>query len=499
MCLDVLARTVLWYIVFAGFAVNYMLRINMNIAMVSMVSWAYLKNQTKTSQCEHSVAVNSTSVWRETDDSGFPWDETVQNKILGSFFWFHWVTQIPGGLLARRYGTKAIFGLSNFSCCILNLLIPTCAYAGYKVLVANRVLQGLIVGMAWPSMHHLTAQWIPPNERSKFVSAYLGSSVGVAITYPLCGMILNYLPWEAVFYVTGALGTLWFIVWWLLVYDSPSQHPRISEKELKYIQDSLGPALAKTKMPIPWKSIAVSLPVYMVIVAQWGGGWGLFTLMTQAPTYFSVILGWNIRMAGIWSGIPHLCRWLFALSFGIFADYLLRNKKLSRTNVRKLAVLFSNVLQGLLVIGLAYSGCNSTAAILFLVLGTGVHGAVTSGPLSNVVDISPNFASVLQGVVGLVTNTPGFVSAYLVGELTFENQTLERWKLVFLITSGMLIVSGLIYLLFADSELQPWNNGVVEGSREEHESLSTKREMISVVQTPSHTLNENGEGNRTKR
>ncbi|XP_054267712.1 vesicular glutamate transporter 2-like [Macrosteles quadrilineatus] len=492
----VLARTVLWYIVFAGFAVNYMVRININIAMVSMVSWMYLKNQTKTSQCI-DPDINGTSVFKLEEDRGFPWDETIQNKILGAFFWFHWVTQIPGGVLARKYGTKAIFGLSNFSCCLLNLLIPACAYWDYKLLVANRVIQGLIVGMAWPSMHHLTAQWIPPNERSKFVSAYLGSSVGVAITYPLCGFILNHLTWDYVFYVTGVLGTVWFIMWWLLVYDSPSQHPWITSEELKYIQDSLGQTLAKKKTRIPWGSIATSVPVYMVIVAQWGGGWGLFTLMTQAPTYFSVILGLDIKMAGIWSGIPHLCRWLFALGFGIFADHLLKKQALSRTNVRKLAVFFSNILQGLLVIGLAYSGCNSQLAILFLILATGVHGAVTSGPLSNVVDISPNFASVLQGVVGLVTNTPGFVSAYLVGELTFNNQTLERWKLVFLITSGMLISSGIVYVLFASSELQSWNSEASEA--EEKEALS-QRERISIVKINSdHSSNENSGRNGTKR
>lgn len=56
-------------------------------------------------------------------------------------------------------------------------------------------------------------------------------------------------------------------------------------------------------------------------------------------------------------------------------------------------VVAGNVLQGLLVIGLAYSGSDTTTAIIYLILATGVHGAVTSGPLSNVVDISPNFAS----------------------------------------------------------------------------------------------------------
>lgn len=75
-----------------------------------------------------------------------------------------------------------------------------------------------------------------------------GSSVGVTITYPLCGFILNHLPWEAVFYVTGTLGTIWFISWWIIVYDSPAQHPRITQQELKYIQDSLGPSLASKKV-----------------------------------------------------------------------------------------------------------------------------------------------------------------------------------------------------------------------------------------------------------
>lgn len=55
--------------------------------------------------------------------------------------------------------------------------------------------------------------------------------------------------------------------------------------------------------------------------------------------------------------------------------------------------LAGNVVQAVLVLGLAYTGCNSTGAILLLVCATAVHGGVSAGPLANVVDISPNFAS----------------------------------------------------------------------------------------------------------
>ena len=62
-------------------------------------------------------------------------------------------------------------------------------------------------------MHHLTGRWIPPNERSKFVSAYLGSSVGVAIAYPIFGFIIKATSWEWVFHVCGLCGIVWYIFW----------------------------------------------------------------------------------------------------------------------------------------------------------------------------------------------------------------------------------------------------------------------------------------------
>lgn len=77
--------------------------------------------------------------------------------------------------------------------------------------------------------------------------------MGVAVTYPLCGFILDFFHWEAVFYVTGTIGTIWFIFWWWLVYDTPAQHPTISVAERKYIEDSLGNSLSQKKVGLPLK------------------------------------------------------------------------------------------------------------------------------------------------------------------------------------------------------------------------------------------------------
>lgn len=143
--------------------------------------------------------------------------------------------------------------------------------------------------------------------------------------------------------------------------------------------------------------------------------------MTQAPTYFKIIHGWDIQIIGLLSGIPHLMRMLFAYFFSMYGDYLLRTNKMSTTNVRKLATFVCSIVKGLFVIGIAYSGCNSIMAMVFLTIATALHGAVSTGALASVVDISPNFSGVVLGLCGMVGILPGFISPWIVGIMTYQN------------------------------------------------------------------------------
>ncbi|XP_035901461.1 sialin [Anopheles stephensi] len=491
------ARSTLWYLVFVGFAVNYMIRINTNITIVAMIKQSDTEfvGEVKVDYACYVPAGNGSTMAELTtthqesrsllrsregriispeqlllaflnldpQKDGFEWNDYQQGLILGAFYWLHWITQIPGGILARRYGTKLVFGASNVIGCWMCVLMPIASYWDYRVLVVLRVLQGLICGLAWPAMHHMAGQWIPPNERSKFVTAYLGSSVGVALNFPLFGYIISWTSWEYVFHFCGIFGTVWYVAWLYFVYDSPAEHPRIHPNERKYIESSLGITEHSAgrrehqdEQRTPWKQIILSKAMWMTVIAQWGGIWGLFTLMTQAPTYFNNVHGWNIEMTGLLSGIPHLCRMLFAYVFSIVGDHLLKHELMSRTGVRKMGGTLCCVVNGIFVFVLACSGCNSLMATIFLTLATTVHGAVSTGPLANLVDMSPRYAGILLGFSGMITVVPGFVSPIIVGML--GNHTVEQWRIIFLITSGTLIICGLLYMAFADSTQQAWNS-----------------------------------------
>ncbi|XP_050056500.1 sialin-like [Aphis gossypii] len=483
-------RTVLWYMAFWGFAINYMFRMNINIAIVSMIKHSISKtNVTVIYEClRHTESLKSNNTIAQIssvdqNDNKFEWDEYQQNSILGAFFTLHVIMQIPGGVLAQRYGTKTVFGISNGVAAILSFAVPASAKFSYKALVLVRIIQGLISGAVWPSMHTMTAKWIPPHERSRFVSAYLGSSVGTAVTYIMCGYLIASFGWESVFYVSGGLGLLWAICWILLVYDTPAKHPTISIRERTYIENCLGKTIQTRSKPlsIPWKSLVSSKVLWINLVTQGGGIWGLFTLAAQAPSYFNFVLGLNIKQTGLWSGMPHFVRWAFAFGFSMISDRLVKSQRMSMTNVRKLATCFCNILQGFFILGLCYSGCNSLVAVIMLFSATAVNGAVSSGALAAVVDIAPNYAGVVQGIIGTVTATSGFISPFIVGYLTLHQQTLSQWCKVFHLSGAICIGTGLIYIFFGTSDVQKFNTY--------DDSVSNEKELKLIVKKPNNSHN----------
>lgn len=102
------------------------------------------------------------------------------------------------------------------------------------------------------------------------------------------------------------------------------------------------------------------------------------------------------------------------------------------------------------------------------------------------VDISPRYAGILLGIVNTFCAVPGFISPIIVSYLTYQNQTTESWRYIFFITAGLLILSGVIYIFFADNEMQEWNSGKKSKSRE---TKANENEFIKLTSTNS-MLNE---------
>ncbi|KAK6628099.1 hypothetical protein RUM44_010581 [Polyplax serrata] len=461
-CADLLTcRQVLNLMVLLGFMVNYMLRVNLTIAIVAMVVPSNYSSSDSGSNNETNQPITTDS----TDSPKYEWDAYVQNLILGCFFWGYICTELPGGRLAEVFGARRIFGYSTMCASILTLLTPLACNISYIAVIFLRVVLGFMLGATWPAIPPICSKWIPPLERSKFMANMMASSLGAALTMPICGFLISSFGWESVFYVTGFVGLLWSIVWFLVVFDTPAQHPRISAEERRVIEDAIGVSSTGNKhLSVPWKAMLTSLPVWAIIVTHGCSVFGYFTVVNQLPTFTKYILHYNIKANGLLSSLPYLGKYLFAVMTSYLADYLRQSNKLTTTATRKIFTSFAVITPGLLMVVQVYFGYDKVASIAIFTLALTINGAVTAGYLSNGLDIAPNFSGTIFGLANTLSSLGGFLSTLMVGTLTQDNQVYQQWQIVFWILSATYITGGLTFLLFGTGELQPWNSATPDSS-----------------------------------
>ncbi|KAE8749916.1 hypothetical protein FOCC_FOCC003385 [Frankliniella occidentalis] len=142
----------------------YMLRVNLSVAIVGMTGMDSPSN----------VTSNATETGQEKARV-YDWDETTQGLVLSSFFWGYMITQIPAGVLTQRFGGHRILTWAMFSTSVLSMLLPPCAYlGGWKLVCANRMLQGVTQFGADSPLAHKT---ISAEERAYIVTSLGGPNL----------------------------------------------------------------------------------------------------------------------------------------------------------------------------------------------------------------------------------------------------------------------------------------------------------------------------------
>ncbi|XP_026676997.1 sialin [Diaphorina citri] len=473
------ARVVLYMMSFTGFLVSFMMRTDINIAMVAMVKFQSNANNSNSNSSQpycyvatepgtsargnvSELLFNDTMLLEKpnvNEEGEFDWDTTTQGAILSSFYWCYILSQVVGGVLTQRFGTKTVFGFSQLVTAICSLLIPQAAVLHYGALIALRSIQGIASGLTWPAMYALVGHWIPSNERSRFMSSFQGFSFGIGLTYPLCGFLIAHYGWRSVFYTTGSLGAIWCVAWWFLAFDAPLKHPRITRKELDYIQENIEPTIVGSKgLKVPWVSILTSPPAWAIGITTFGRIWVHYIFIIPGPRYMKTILGFSIQTNGLLTGAPFLCSYLSSVLFCYLADQLFVRNIMSLTNIRKVFTAISQVIPALLVMLIGYLGCNVALVLITWFVAVTLITASYAGAMANVVDIGPNFAGPILAFAQTIHMTASFLSPMVAGYFLQDDETsLESWRQVFLIAGAVGSCTYFFYQVLGTSEVQPWN------------------------------------------
>ncbi|XP_071109883.1 uncharacterized transporter slc-17.2-like [Haliotis cracherodii] len=428
-------------------------RSNFSMAIVCMV------NDTDSNAIN---ATNSSSAINEHAE--FYWSKREQSGMLSAYFYGFIVIQIPGGWLAGRYGGKYVMFIGMLIGSIATLLLPIGARTSEYLVYVLRAFVGISQGVYMLTMQSLLGRWAPPLERTKLIAvSFAGPKIGSIAVFATSGYLCKYgfdNGWASMFYITGGITLLWCGAWFCTVASTPSQHPRISQRERNYITRSIGEK--ESNPPTPWVAMLTSPATWACLTGQVCFNWTSYTLTTITPTYLKEVLNFDIAENGLLASITFASQAVSSVIAGQLADYLRSRKYLTTTATRRIFQTIAFLGAGVCLIGTGFVDAERRyVAIALLTTAMWFMGVSTAGYLVNFVDFAPRYAGILVGVSSTVSTLPGMVAPLIAGALT-PNKTQEEWRNVFYVCGGFCVLGTVVFGTQARGELQPWAVDQVE-------------------------------------
>lgn len=363
-----------------------------------------------------------------------------------------------------------------FVCSICSLVSPILARWNLTAFVLSRMCVGFAEGLMFPAMNSMIAWWIPPVERTRFISiVFTGLNIGTVISMPLSGYFCDMTilgGWPLSFYIFGMIGLIWCILWIIFVYDTPESHPNISSDEKYFIEyyngrKTFNRSNSRTPMETPWLEFFTSVPLWSLIIVQFCNYWAFYVILLSLPTYLNNVLNFNIKSNAVLSATPYLTRSICGILCSFLSDSLLKKKVMSLKSSYKFWSFIACFVPSMGLIGITYVKCD-IALIVLMIAGLGAfNSAQYSGFQSNHILLTKEYAGTIFGICSMIANMTGFLTPLVTGVIVSGNQALEQWRVAFCLAAGLNIAGSIFYMFTASVEDQKYGHKVSRCVNEE--------------------------------
>lgn len=372
---------------------------------------------------------------------------TVQEGLLLSAFgWTYAAMQIPGGWLVDRVAPRLLYALALIFWSAATLLMGF--GTSFAVLVLLRLLVGGLEAPAYPINNRVVTAWFPERERGTAIGFYTsGQFVGLAFLTPVLAWLQHSFGWHMVFVVTGALGIVWGVVWWL-VYREPRDFKGTNAAEIELIQAGgglvdLGDRKITQKQPFSWKDFGLVLSqrkLWGVYLGQFCLTSTLWFFLTWFPTYLVQYRGLDYIKSGFLASLPFLAAFVGVLCSGFVSDWLVR-RGTSLGVARKTPIIAG------LLISTAMIGANfveSTNWVIFFLALAFFGNGLASITWSLVSALAPTrLLGLTGGVFNLIGNMSAIVTPLIIGFLVRDGSFAPALVYV----SSLALLGALSYIL----------------------------------------------------
>ncbi|XP_065208476.1 vesicular glutamate transporter 3-like [Planococcus citri] len=412
---------------------------NININIIEMTSPKQIKN----------------GDLNETQPPEFPWDPARRGVVLSVSAYGRLLSFLSGPLISKLGGATT-WGLSMMAAGITTLLQPISLRYDFFAFLACRFLIGAFDSFYNASALEACSRWIPKCERGTLISVSVnGVYVGIAIAYPICGLIISELGWAAVFYLLGGICVIMSLLCLILIRNQPSEDKWISKKELAYILKETDTVCPKKDITRPYRTILSSPPIWALCTGYFVNGWVVMMLLAGLPLLIKDLTNKETKEVAIISSIPSILGIFISLAAGTIMDYWKNNSSISLTRMHKILIGVSYASQMFLFVALTFVSNLTTIMILFVLIRAFLpFGFLILRLIS--VSITPNHTGITASIVMSFFSLSKIANQMVVGFLTYDH-TAEEWNQCFILTAGLLICGAIAFVLYGSSEAQSWS------------------------------------------
>lgn len=371
-------------------------------------------------------------------EKDFGWSEIDYGNIVMSFTAAYAIGLLGFGRIVDKIGTKLGYAVSVVVWSIA-AMAHALARSTFGFGVARAAL-GLSEAGNFPSAIKAVAEWFPKKERALATGIFnSGTNIGAVIAPIFVPLILGWWGWQEAFVITGAIGFIWLVFWWIF-YEIPSRQKRLSKEEFDFIHSDIDEAENKD-IKISWFKLLTFKQTWAFVVGKFLTDpiWWFF--LFWLPSYFASTFQLDFKKPSLHLAIIYTATTIGSIGGGYLSSWLIR-KGWPVFEARRVTMLTF----ALCVVPIIFAqfATNVWIAVALISLAAASHQAWSANIFTTASDMFPK--SVLSSVIG-IGGMAGSVGGILFP--LFIGQLLEFYKGQGNIGAGyniLFVISGFAYL-----------------------------------------------------
>ena len=371
-----------------------------------------------------NISVAGSSIMHDLHLSPAQW-----GWVQSAFILSYGLLQIPMGALGDRFGHRNILAAIVLWWSAFTAF--TGMAGGLMSLLVIRFMFGIGEAGSSPCSTGVISRWFEKGEVGKAQGyVWAASRMGGALTPFVVIPVMVTVGWRAAFYLLGALGVIWAIVWWLYYRDSRETSRASSPRNTSSISSTSS---------LPWSSILGNRQFWLICGMYFFYAFGSWFFFSWFPTFMELGRGFDKTELTYAVAVPFIMSMMGNIAGGHLTDRLTKRYgiKIGRKALGSTSLAVSAV-----CMFLAAFIPGKMAVFVFLSLCFGIFDLMLPSAWALCIDLGKRHAGTLSGAMNTAGNIGGFCCGILFGELVQQS---GNYNLPLYMIAVMLIISAVLF------------------------------------------------------